>query len=74
MDRYRTLIFWLYADKNVLDPRLDSRVDNMVDGGLYDEISSLWKDVHSGDTDDTNYTQGVYQAIGKYLTPSLAHR
>jgi hypothetical protein len=63
-DRYRTLVFWLYADKSVLDPRLDSRVDKMVEGGLYDEISSLWKDVHSEGTGETNYNSGVYQSIG----------
>lgn len=29
--RYRTLVFWLYAKPEVLEPRLDSRVEKMVD-------------------------------------------
>ena len=29
-DRYRTLCFWLYAKPDVLKPRLDERVDQMI--------------------------------------------
>lgn len=29
--RYKTLIFWLYAQPQALNPRLDERVDKMVD-------------------------------------------
>lgn len=28
--RYRTLFFWLYAEPNALNPRLDQRVDQML--------------------------------------------
>ena len=28
---YRTLIFWLYAEPDALDKRLDDRVDKMVE-------------------------------------------
>jgi tRNA A37 N6-isopentenylltransferase MiaA len=28
--RYRTLCYWLYAERSVLNPRLDARVDDMV--------------------------------------------
>lgn len=28
--RYRTLFFWLYAEPNALNPRLDGRVDQML--------------------------------------------
>lgn len=33
--RYRTLIFWLYAEPNILNERLDERVDVML------EVNSL---------------------------------
>lgn len=29
--RYRTLVFWLWADSNILNERLDDRVDKMVE-------------------------------------------
>lgn len=28
--RYRSLLFWLYAKPDILFPRLDARVDNMI--------------------------------------------
>lgn len=31
--RFRTLVFWLFAEKPVLDERLDKRVDKMLDVG-----------------------------------------
>lgn len=30
LPRYRTLCFWLYAHPDILNPRLDSRVDQMI--------------------------------------------
>ncbi|TFY59879.1 hypothetical protein EVJ58_g5501 [Rhodofomes roseus] len=39
--RYRTLLFWLYAKPDILKPRLDSRIDQMVEQGLLDEIRTL---------------------------------
>lgn len=29
--RYDTLIFWLFSDPEVLNPRLDARVDQMLE-------------------------------------------
>lgn len=29
--RFRTLVFWLYADNASLHPRLDARVDKMIE-------------------------------------------
>lgn len=57
--RYRTCIFWLYAKQTVLDDRLDRRVDSMIAQGLFDEISSLRKEVGVVD-----YTRGIFQSIG----------
>ena len=33
--RYRTLVFWLYAKPEVLESRLDTRVEKMVDVSLF---------------------------------------
>ncbi|KAI8927816.1 IPP transferase-domain-containing protein [Entophlyctis helioformis] len=39
--RYRTLVFWLYAPIQSLYPRLDSRVDEMVNSGLFEEMQEM---------------------------------
>ncbi|KAI0948415.1 hypothetical protein AcV7_009166 [Taiwanofungus camphoratus] len=39
--RYRTLCFWLFAKPEILKPRLDARVDQMVQQGLLSEIRAL---------------------------------
>ncbi|KAJ7070355.1 tRNA isopentenyltransferase [Mycena belliarum] len=59
--RYRTLCFWLYAEPPVLNPRLNVRVDEMMQNGLLDEVRSLHGRVSSGSAD---YTLGIYQSIG----------
>ncbi|KZT69060.1 tRNA isopentenyltransferase [Daedalea quercina L-15889] len=75
--RYRTLLFWLYARPDILKPRLDLRVDQMVEKGLLDEIRILRAQT-SADTGsvpsnegesgkehvNNDYTLGIYQSIG----------
>ncbi|KAG8833771.1 hypothetical protein FRC17_010144 [Serendipita sp. 399] len=39
--RYRSLIFWPYSERTVLDVRLDKRVGQMVQNGLLDEIKTI---------------------------------
>ncbi|RUS17983.1 IPP transferase-domain-containing protein [Endogone sp. FLAS-F59071] len=39
--RFKVCIFWLYADPTHLDPRLDARVDKMIQGGEYITCSML---------------------------------
>ncbi|KAI0075461.1 tRNA isopentenyltransferase [Panus rudis PR-1116 ss-1] len=39
--RYRSLFFWLYAKPEALNPRLDARVDDMVQRGLLREVQEL---------------------------------
>ncbi|GAA6052700.1 hypothetical protein JCM3770_007181 [Rhodotorula araucariae] len=75
--RFRTLIFWLYAENDALHPRLDRRVDKMLDRGLLDEIDRLWEIANAPGAEPTDYSKGIYQAIGyKEFSPylSLAHR
>ncbi|KAH8833494.1 tRNA isopentenyltransferase [Flagelloscypha sp. PMI_526] len=60
--RYPTLCFWLFCKKDRLDLRLDSRVDQMVQRGLVDEIRELR--AKAGDLDMADYSLGIYQSIG----------
>ncbi|KAJ3041890.1 hypothetical protein HK097_002158, partial [Rhizophlyctis rosea] len=46
--RYRTIVFWLYADPQVLYPRLDSRVDEMSKMGLFQELLDMRAKVLAG--------------------------
>ncbi|KAI0747813.1 IPP transferase-domain-containing protein [Daedaleopsis nitida] len=76
--RYRTLCFWLYAKPDVLKPRLDERVDQMIAQGLLQEIQTLraiasestgsnTTTAPSGNTEfseQVDYTLGIYQSIG----------
>ncbi|TFY71261.1 hypothetical protein EVG20_g1741 [Dentipellis fragilis] len=77
--RYRTLCFWLYAKPEVLNTRLDARVDDMISQGLLNEIrdlhrisieapASLASSQTSGGIEDEgqkpDYTLGLYQSIG----------
>lgn len=75
--RFRTLCFWLYARPEVLNPRLDARVDDMITRGLLQEVEDLQKlsranespkgsNSASADEDSsaTDYTLGIYQSIG----------
>jgi tRNA dimethylallyltransferase len=39
--RFPTLLFWVHADKDVLYPRLDGRVDKMLAKGLLSEVEEL---------------------------------
>ncbi|CAL1703933.1 unnamed protein product [Somion occarium] len=74
--RYRSLLFWLYAKPDILFPRLDARVDNMIQRGLLKEVQELIDIAKSppeeqtygpgSDTDSPqfDYTLGLYQSIG----------
>lgn len=62
----RRLLFWVWSERDPLNARLEARIHKMVDRGLLDEIRSLraWASQQSSPTD---YTRGIFQAIG---TPS----
>ncbi|EAA29598.2 tRNA isopentenyltransferase [Neurospora crassa] len=63
---WNLLLFWLYAKPDVLNERLDKRVDKMVANGLLDETSSVYdylqRRLAAGDTVDR--TKGIWQSIG----------
>ncbi|CEQ42808.1 SPOSA6832_04660, partial [Sporobolomyces salmonicolor] len=72
---FRTLIFWLFAENQALHPRLDGRVDKMIERGLLLEIDELWQIAHALDAQPTNYSKGIYQSIGyKEFEPYLSAR
>ena len=58
--RFRTLIFWLHSDLEKLGPRLNQRVDSMLNKGLMSELEAL-KNVFK---EAPNYQRGAAQAIG----------
>ncbi|XP_051926336.1 tRNA dimethylallyltransferase isoform X2 [Hippocampus zosterae] len=65
--RYRDpCIFWLHADMDALDERLDARVDEMLSVGLIEEL----RDFHvrfnqkKVQNDSQNYQHGIFQSIG----------
>lgn len=67
--RDRTLVFWLYSDQQVLNDRLDKRVDVMLSNGLLQEIKDMYGIYKA---DDIDLERGVWQVIGfKQFLPFL---
>ena len=71
------LLFWLYARREVLNERLDKRVDKMVHNGLLDETAEvhdyLQKRLAGGETVDRS--KGIWQSIGfRQFEPYLCAR
>jgi tRNA dimethylallyltransferase len=64
---YRSLIFWIYEDPELLMPRLDQRVDRMVDAGLLEEIKALRDEGRRiyGSENVIDHEEGIFQSIGK---------
>ncbi|KAJ5915019.1 hypothetical protein N7504_003902 [Penicillium tannophilum] len=61
-----TMIFWVHAEKEVLDGRLDSRVDTMVEQGLMTEAQTMWEYLKSKESQgiEVDQTRGVWVSIG----------
>ncbi|KAF8321715.1 tRNA isopentenyltransferase [Clavulina sp. PMI_390] len=71
LPRMPSLVFWLYARPDVLEPRLDARVDEMIKGGLIDELQELRNiaatlpvDEQGLANDHSDSTTGIFQSIG----------
>ena len=75
--RFRNLIFWVHAEPEVLNKRLEGRVDKMVSEGLFDEIEELWGwylSLKEGEK-EVDWEKGVWQSIGfKEFLPWLQAR
>lgn len=63
---YDTLIFWTYADSDVLSPRLENRVDKMVSEGLLEEVQSMYDFFQDREQQGSTLDQsrGIWVAIG----------
>ncbi|PWA15394.1 hypothetical protein CCH79_00008522, partial [Gambusia affinis] len=59
-------IFWLHADMEALDQRLDARVDQMLATGLLEELQDfhLRYNRQKVQDDSQDYQHGIFQSIG----------
>ncbi|XP_018569009.1 tRNA dimethylallyltransferase [Anoplophora glabripennis] len=62
-----SLVLWLQCDQDILDKRLDERVDNMLEQGLLQELIAfhkLYNEKRIHDNESPDYTKGIFQSIG----------
>ncbi|KAJ5166487.1 uncharacterized protein N7482_005268 [Penicillium canariense] len=67
-----TLIFWVHAEKEILNARLDARVDDMLQQGLMTEAETMFDFLQEKEAKgiQVDLTRGVWVAIGfKELAP-----
>ncbi|KAI5957983.1 hypothetical protein KGF57_002791 [Candida theae] len=70
--KYNTLVFWLYSEPQVLQDRLDKRVDKMMEIGAREEIDELYRYYAQNNGDSTS---GIFQIIGfKEFLPWLENK
>lgn len=60
--RFDTLLLWPHPTREVLNERLDRRVDRMVERGLLDEVREMraYADAHP----DLDFSSGIWVSIG----------
>ncbi|GAB6033072.1 tRNA dimethylallyltransferase [Chamberlinius hualienensis] len=72
-------IFWIQCEPEVLNDRLDSRVDEMIKNGLVEELNAFHQRYNKQrlqENTPADYTNGIFQSIGfkefhDYLTLKL---
>lgn len=70
--RYEVLVFRLWSEKSVLRPRLDNRIDEMLENGLLDELRDLYR-LEKRLLEREDFGRGIWKAIGyRELYPYLA--
>lgn len=64
--RYDSLIFWVHAPSDVLNSRLEERVDSMVSYGLLEEVTTMQRFLQDQEKqgDDIDQSRGIWVAIG----------
>ena len=63
----RNLVFWVDSERDVLNKRLDDRVDDMVKRGVFEEVKAFWLRYCSETQtplDTECPTKGIFGAIG----------
>jgi tRNA dimethylallyltransferase len=60
------IVLWVHADPDVLEKRLDQRVDEMVEYGLLSEVESMYAFLQELESEGTvlDQTCGIWAAIG----------
>ncbi|KAK9454752.1 IPP transferase-domain-containing protein [Dipodascopsis uninucleata] len=62
--RYNSLVFWIWCSQDVLDKRLDERVDAMVrNGNLIGEIKEM-SELYNSSNPKPDLERGIWQVIG----------
>lgn len=63
---WQNLLFWVYSDPDVLKPRLDARVDKMLEAGLMNEVFQLFAHKKSEEAQGraVHLDKGIWQSIG----------
>lgn len=62
-----TCVIWLNCDNEILDKKMDERVDLMLERGLLEELNAFHSEYNKKrlkDNERPNYTDGVFQSIG----------
>ncbi|XP_053596974.1 tRNA dimethylallyltransferase isoform X1 [Microplitis demolitor] len=62
-----SLILWLKCDQEILDKRLDQRVDTMLEAGLVEELLGFHERYNQERINinaSPDYTKGIFQSIG----------
>jgi tRNA dimethylallyltransferase len=64
--RFPTLVFWVYASKEVLPARLDARVLKMTESGLLDEVKELdeFQIAQARNNAPVDRARGIWVSIG----------
>lgn len=65
--RFPTLLLWVHASKDVLNPRLDARIGKMLDRGLLSEVKTLtdFRMSYEARTSNTiDQSRGIWVSIG----------
>lgn len=73
--RFRTMVLWVHAEKEILNSRLDRRVDAMIEQGLIPEARRMAEYIQAKESQGItiDQTRGVWIAIGfKELAPYLS--
>ncbi|CAO2651758.1 Nn.00g000410.m01.CDS01 [Neocucurbitaria sp. VM-36] len=65
--RFPTLLFWVHTNKDVLYPRLDGRIEKMLEKGLLSEVQDLSdfrKDYETRTSTIIDQSRGIWVSIG----------
>lgn len=63
----KTIIFWTHTQEDLLNKRLDDRVDDMLSNGLIQELQDFYEKYADARIErgfKPDYSEGIFQAIG----------